>query len=583
MRIYRLVILLIFFISVNAQADTDVYFPESGTVLSQGIQYTLLWNQYAFDANSLLTIRMYESDGLIGGITDDLVFTLGTDIENTGSGDFSFNNISDDYDFQTESEYYFFIEVQCGYIIYSCPDIESELFYITDEPEIKITPMDTLAIIIIVADPSILKYRLQVRDNTNGVIVDDTIVTAYNTANYNPFYLTTGLNPETSYSYNMYYGYECLTCEGGVIFSYGSGFLYDFTTSPKALCTYDSVSAFFSQTAYLDWYFDESTDTGASFYWCGVTWDTIYVYSVGVDHSFVHKSKNQVVVSFRGTEFLSITDWIDNTNSLNMIECQSYICSDSNSEIASGFYEAFIASQPLTIARKLADIGERDIIMTGHSQGAAVATIASVYIGNYFDQKYDIYTYTFGSPSVGNEEFAFEFLVSTKISSRYVAKVDDPFIITADLVTASGPLGSVHVDTLRYLLCENTIATTGCHSMDNYLVQMFKTVPVIGVLIGDDAYYNPTTDVATTYGGLSSGDSTNYGGLSSGDSTNYGGLSTDVATTYGDSTNFYISYYSSPRSSPNSSPDISSNNGIKNVLSYINLFIIVFSLVILTL
>jgi hypothetical protein len=501
---YLFLFLNICIILVNAQSGGPVYFPESGNVIAQGVKYQLLWDVNQFSTDSLLTIQIWESDGIIGGITDDFVYTLVTNQPNTGSFDFAFNNLNNDYDFSTESEFYFYIEKQCDYWFVNCPSISSGLFYITDPPTINFTPMDTLTMIELIADSSVIKYGIQVKNVNTDEIVYDLLFDIFRTNDYNPFYLLPELLPNTQYSCNMYYGYSCSTCTDGILYTYYSGFIYNFITLPKALCTYDSLAAFFSKAAYLDWYFDENTNSGISFDWCGVTWNTDYAYSEFTDHVFIHSSEDQVVISFRGTE-PGIADWFDNIDNTAMAECNAYGCTDPDSRLGIGFLNAFADTNPYYIGIELAYDNDKDIIVTGHSQGGAIATIATLYIQNYDDTDYNIYTYTFGSPSVGNEEFVNEYILSNKLSFRYVASYHNDIlgIELYDGVTLSGALGSEHVPTGQTLYCAETYrgGFASCHSMDNYLIQMFKTTPSFGILItgNDDTASYSTNDYSTYY------------------------------------------------------------------------------------
>jgi hypothetical protein len=71
-------------------------------------------------------------------------------------------------------------------------------------------------------------------------------------------------------------------------------------------------------------------------------------------------------------------------------------------QVENGFYNGYMAVRP-TIVSALASYGCQDVTLTGHSLGAALATLAAADLG----QNYTINdVYNFGSPRVGNPAFA---------------------------------------------------------------------------------------------------------------------------------------------------------------------------------
>lgn len=111
-------------------------------------------------------------------------------------------------------------------------------------------------------------------------------------------------------------------------------------------------------------------------------------------------SKSAIVVSFRGSE--SIQNWISN---LDAILTDYPPC--SGCRVHKGFYRAeqssvnAVISEVKTLKQKYPSYS---VVVTGHSLGAALATLVSV------DLKAaglgPVRVFTFGSPRVGNTEFA---------------------------------------------------------------------------------------------------------------------------------------------------------------------------------
>ena len=110
-------------------------------------------------------------------------------------------------------------------------------------------------------------------------------------------------------------------------------------------------------------------------------------------------TNHMIVLSFRGSK--SLGNWIGNLNIelVNWNSCTGCMVhagfSDSWNDVKSSIY------QTLTAATK--SWPSYSMIATGHSLGAAIATIAA---GELRTQGYNIGLYTYGSPMTGNVAFA---------------------------------------------------------------------------------------------------------------------------------------------------------------------------------
>lgn len=139
---------------------------------------------------------------------------------------------------------------------------------------------------------------------------------------------------------------------------------------------------------------------------------------VGVD-----PSKSQVVLSFRGSQ--SIRNWIANLD-ISMDDCDDLpVGDDSDCQIHSGFNDAWnqVKDSVYTfIANASSTYPNHTLIVTGHSLGGAVGTIAAA---NLRAMGYPCDLYTFGSPRVGNEDFV-NFVGSQEGNEFRVTNADDP-------------------------------------------------------------------------------------------------------------------------------------------------------------
>ncbi|KAH8663945.1 Alpha/Beta hydrolase protein [Xylariales sp. PMI_506] len=132
----------------------------------------------------------------------------------------------------------------------------------------------------------------------------------------------------------------------------------------------------------------------------------------------VDKTNDLIVVSFKGSH--SIRNWI--TDILFLQESCDLV---SGCEVHSGFYEAWqeIATQvEKALAAAVAANPTYPIIFTGHSLGAAIATLGVAYVRNL---GYSIDLYTYGSPRVGNLNFV-EYVTNQAGAENRVTHYDDP-------------------------------------------------------------------------------------------------------------------------------------------------------------
>lgn len=133
--------------------------------------------------------------------------------------------------------------------------------------------------------------------------------------------------------------------------------------------------------------------------------ETIYSDEQNTDAQFfIAYSSKQVLISVRGTELNKKKDWLQN------IKADEVDFSDGKGQVHKGFYECFQFVKR-EIDKLLKKHSGKEIIITGHSLGGAIATLTAAYIRKNITEK--VMLYTFGSPRVGNRTFA-EYFSKTK-------------------------------------------------------------------------------------------------------------------------------------------------------------------------
>jgi len=113
-----------------------------------------------------------------------------------------------------------------------------------------------------------------------------------------------------------------------------------------------------------------------------------------------------IVVSFAGTDPLSITNWIDD---IDFIYTSYSPCASEGCYVHQGFYDTYLSvqSQIQTAVLALWNTYGRstNFQVTGHSLGGAMAAVCAIDFYNTYGIEPQ-YVYTFGEPRVGNLAFA---------------------------------------------------------------------------------------------------------------------------------------------------------------------------------
>jgi hypothetical protein len=185
--------------------------------------------------------------------------------------------------------------------------------------------------------------------------------------------------------------------------TYGTSTLFTISKNQTAACDLHSAAAAFSHEAYGVLKPNRAYDV------CGRSWNTEYVYKVGDNAALVVSSPSQrvAIVSFRGT-IGSVTDWL-NTLSFSQKPCTDYLPSGcAGGYLHAGFARSynFTAYDIRLVTSRLMSMGYA-VILTGHSKGAAIATIQAFdLLQTYPQYRNQIRLMTFGSPRPGDKNFA---------------------------------------------------------------------------------------------------------------------------------------------------------------------------------
>ena len=153
---------------------------------------------------------------------------------------------------------------------------------------------------------------------------------------------------------------------------------------------------------------------------------------------YIASDRDHVLVCFRGTESTDIRDWVTDAN------CE-LVPGPLSGKVHAGFYDALACiwcSLDREIGRMDPD-GKKTLYVTGHSLGAALATLE---VARWLDQGRPVKAlYTFGQPRTGDNTFARHFNLAFKPFAFR-------FVNNNDLVTRIAPrsFGYSHLGTFKY-------------------------------------------------------------------------------------------------------------------------------------
>jgi hypothetical protein len=150
--------------------------------------------------------------------------------------------------------------------------------------------------------------------------------------------------------------------------------------------------------------------------------------------AFLVSNGEYAVLAFRGTEVTKFRDMLTDASAFKISAIEG--------RVHKGFAEAYLSIEP-QVLDGLKKIRGLPLYITGHSLGAALATIATQYLERDPFWRDEIAAcYTFGSPRVGDHEFDREF----KSSIYRVVNTTD-IVTTIPLLS----MGYIHIGDVRFL------------------------------------------------------------------------------------------------------------------------------------
>ncbi|QBO35705.1 DUF2974 domain-containing protein [Periweissella cryptocerci] len=185
--------------------------------------------------------------------------------------------------------------------------------------------------------------------------------------------------------------------------------------------------------------------------------------SQGIHHGLIGETKDLIVISFKGTK--SWDDWKNN------VKIKLVRFAEGEGRVHTGFYQAVRAldSRLWEVFQQI-DNSEKRILITGHSKGGAMAQIFARMLVNHGVDRKRINVVTFGSPRVGDVDFASDITWMIDIV-RYEANFD----IVPGLPPAKSYLSNHEglikdkVDWLKWYSLRPIVGTTGLLMNSSYV------------------------------------------------------------------------------------------------------------------
>jgi hypothetical protein len=186
--------------------------------------------------------------------------------------------------------------------------------------------------------------------------------------------------------------------------------------------------------------------------------------------AFLAANKDFAVLAFRGTEVTKKEDVKTDAKALKVSTLQG--------RVHAGFTRAY-ESVETEIMESVKGLGEMPLYITGHSLGAALATVATQRLEHDPDIRDKIAAcYTYGSPRLGDNQFDMEF---KSIIYRIVNTTD---IVTVIPLLA---MGYIHVGDVRFLGRKPTTYRRNVPIFGRIFLFVSAIFKLFGPLVGDHA------------------------------------------------------------------------------------------------
>jgi len=188
--------------------------------------------------------------------------------------------------------------------------------------------------------------------------------------------------------------------------------------------------------------------------------------------AFLVTNGEYAVLAFRGTEVTKKMDI--------KMDAKAFKASVYEGRIHRGFAEAYKSIEIQVLkAVKSKKIKDLPLYITGHSLGAAIATVATQYLERDKDLRNQIAAcYTFGSPRVGNREF------DRDLKSSVYRVVNTTDIVTVVPLLA---MGYMHVGDVRFLESKLAEFRRGIPITRRIFFFLTAILRLFGPLVGDHA------------------------------------------------------------------------------------------------
>lgn len=136
---------------------------------------------------------------------------------------------------------------------------------------------------------------------------------------------------------------------------------------------------------------------------------------------FGEVNNDTFVIAFRGSEETGVADWITDLKISQQVFPYKE-SSNKNIKVHYGFIEAYQSVRD-AVLKGAKETKLKKVICTGHSLGGALATLAALDIQFNCPDK-EVSCYTYGSPKVGNRDFAESYNKRVPNTFRFVNGID---------------------------------------------------------------------------------------------------------------------------------------------------------------